>query len=394
MPEKQHNYGSDVEIVTINDREFIIVGTAHISKQSADLVRHVIEKEKPDTVCVELDQQRYKALVEEKKWDSLDLKTITKQKQLTTLLINLLLGSYQKKLGKKLGVTPGVELLEATKAADELNIPVELCDRDVRITLKRAWNSLSFFKKIQLVTSGIAGAFTDQDISEKQLVEIRQKDVLNEMMAELGKAMPVLKTVLIDERDGYLSHKMISVPGKKVVSIVGAGHMVGIKERLLNNKKVNLEELEQIPSPSPWVKIIGWAIPAVIILSIIFIGYSKGFTEAGDNALFWFLANGIPSALGVIVALGHPLTVLSAFFGAPFTSLTPLIGAGYVAAFVQAYFKPPLVSELKTLVDDASNLKMWWRNKALRVFLVLILSTIGSALGTWAGLYEILGNLF
>lgn len=394
MSEKKHTYGNDVEIVHLNAREFIIVGTAHISQQSADLVKMVIEKEKPDTVCVELDQQRYKALVEEKKWDNLDLKTVTKQKQLATLLINLLLGSYQKKLGKKLGVTPGVELLEATKTADQLNIPVELCDRDVRITLKRAWNSLSFFKKMQLLVSGAAGAFSDQDISEEQLSEIRQKDVLNEMMAELGKAMPALKTVLIDERDGYLTQKMIDAPGNKIVSVVGAGHMSGIKKLLLQNKTINLDEIEKIPASSPWVKIVGWTIPVVIILSILFIGYSKGFSEAGDNALFWFLANGIPSAIGVIAALGHPVTVLSAFFGAPFTSLTPLIGAGYVAAFVQAYFKPPVVHELKTVVDDASNIKKWWSNKVLRVFLVFILSSIGSVIGTYAGLYEILSNLF
>ena len=394
MTQKKHEYGSDVEIVEIADREYIIVGTAHISQQSADLVREVIEKEKPDTVCVELDQQRYKALVEEKKWENLDLKTVTRQKQLSTLLVNLLLSSYQKKLGKKLGVKPGIELLEATKVADENNIPVELCDRDVRITLRRAWKSLSFFKKMQLLSSGLAGAFVDQEISEEQLQEIRKKDVLNEMMAELGKAMPVLKKVLIDERDGYLTQKMREAPGKRIVSVVGAGHMGGIKSSLEKNQNINIEEIEQIPPASPWTKIIGWAIPVIIILSIGFIGYSKGLDHAGQNALFWFLANGIPSALGALLALGHPLTILSAFVGAPFTSLTPLIGAGYVAAFVQAYFKPPVVIELQNVMDDAANIKNWWTNKVLRVFLVFILSSLGSVLGTYVGAYEIISNLF
>jgi len=394
MTQKKHDYGNDVEIIDIDDREFIIVGTAHISQQSADLVREVIEKEKPDTVCVELDQQRYKALVEEKKWENLDLKTVTRQKQLSTLLVNLLLSSYQKKLGKKLGVKPGIELLEATKVAKENNIPVELCDRDVRITMRRAWKSLSFFKKMQLLSSGLAGAFVDQEISEEQLTEIRKKDVLNEMMAELGKAMPVLKTVLIDERDGYLTQKMTDAPGQKIVSVVGAGHMGGIKSSLEKNEKINLEEIEQIPPSSPWTKIIGWAIPVIIILSIVFIGYSKGLDQAGENALFWFLANGIPSALGALLAFGHPLTVLSAFFGAPFTSLSPLIGAGYVAAFVQAYFKPPVVYELQIVMDEAGNFKSWWKNKVLRVFLVFILSSLGSVFGTYVGAYEIISNLF
>lgn len=394
MSQRKHEYGADVEIIDIDDREFIIVGTAHISKESADLVREVIVKEKPDTVCVELDQQRYKALVEEKKWENLDLKTVTKQKQLSTLLVNLLLSSYQKKLGKKLGVKPGIELLEATKVADENNIPVELCDRDVRITMRRAWNSLSFFKKMQLLSSGLAGALVDQNISEEQLKEIRQKDVLNEMMAELGKAMPVLKKVLIDERDSYLTQKMLDAPGQKVVSVVGAGHMGGIKASLEKRQRTNLEEIEQIPPASPWTKIIGWAIPVIIILSIVFIGYSKGLDHAGENALFWFLANGIPSAIGALLAFGHPFTVLSAFFGAPFTSLTPLIGAGYVAAFVQAYFKPPVVLELQNVMDEAVSIKNWWTNKVLRVFLVFILSSLGSVLGTYVGAYEIISNLF
>ncbi|KAA3609899.1 MAG: TraB/GumN family protein [Calditrichaeota bacterium] len=394
MNETERDYGSDVEIVNVDGREYIIVGTAHISQQSADLVRKVIENEKPDTVCVELDQQRYKALREQKKWENLDLKTVTRQKQLATLLINLLLSSYQKRLGKKLGVMPGVELLEATKVADEHKIPVELCDRDVRITMRRAWNSLSFFKKMQLMTSGAAGAFTDQEISEEQLAEIRKKDVLNEMMNELGEAMPVLKTVLIDERDSYITQKMTESKGDKIVSVVGAGHMGGIKEGLLNNKKTNLEEIEQIPPASSVAKIIGWAIPIIIIASIFYIGYDKGLAQAGDNALFWFLANGIPSALGVLIALGHPFAVLSAFVGAPFTSLTPLIGAGYVAAFVQAYFKPPLVHEFRSVMDDAGEVKKWWANKVLRVFLVFILSSLGSVLGTYVGAYEIISNLF
>jgi pheromone shutdown-related protein TraB len=394
MSQIERDYGNDVEIVNVDGREYIIVGTAHISQQSADLVRKVIENEKPDTVCVELDQQRYKALREQKKWENLDLKTVTRQKQLATLLINLLLSSYQKRLGKKLGVMPGVELLEATKVADENEIPVKLCDRDVRITMRRAWNSLSFFKKMQLMTSGLAGVFTDQEISEEQLAEIRQKDVLNEMMSELGEAMPVLKTVLIDERDSYITQKMTEAKGKKIVSVVGAGHMGGIKKGLLNHTKTNLEEIEIIPPTSPVVKAIGWAIPAIIIASIFYIGYDKGLDQAGNNALYWFLANGIPSALGVIIALGHPFTVFAAFIGAPFTSLTPLIGAGYVAAFVQAYFKPPVVHEFKTVMDDAGEMKNWWSNKVLRVFLVFILASLGSVLGTYVGAYEIISNLF
>ena len=390
----EEKYSSDVHTVHLDGREFILVGTAHISQQSADLVREVIESEKPQRVCVELDQQRYKSLAEQRRWEALDLRSIIRQKQLSTLLINLLLASYQKKLGEKLGVAPGVELLEATQVAQDLNIPIELCDRDIRITLRRAWNSMPFGDKMKLLTSGLAGMLEEQEISEEKLSEIRQKDVLSEMIHQLGEAMPVLKRVLIDERDTYLAQKIRASAGEKVVAVVGAGHLSGIIEALQQNRRDDLKPLEVIPPVSSWIKWIGWGIPAIILGSIAYIGWSKGGAAAGDNLLFWVLANGIPSALGAIIALGHPFTILSAFFGAPFTSLTPVIGAGYVSAFVQLYFQPPVVKEFQTVSDDVSSFKKWWRNKLLRILLVFIFTSLGSLIGTYVGAYEIISNLF
>ncbi len=387
-------YGSDVNFLNVDDREIIVVGTAHISRQSVDLVREVIENEKPDTVCIELDPQRYKALSEQKRWESLDLKKLIKEKQLSTLIVNILLSSYQKKLGEKLGVMPGTELLEAANAAKENDIPISLCDREIRITLRRAWNSMSFFQKIKLMTGGLAGIFESNELTEEKLQEIRQKDVLSELMAELGKSMPVLKRVLLDERDSYLAQKIIKSEGKKIVAVVGAGHVNGIIAAINEKRNIDLSKIEIIPPASPWIKIIGWGIPAIIVTSIILIGYYKGLAAAGDNSLYWFLANGIPSAIGAIIALGHPITIISVFFAAPFTSLTPLIGAGYVAAFIQAYFNPPLVKEIQQVADDVNKPAMWWRNKLLRVLLVFILSGLGSLLGTYLGAYKIISNLF
>ena len=388
------DYGSDVNFLNVDDREIIVVGTAHISRQSVDLVREVIENEKPDTVCIELDPQRYKALSEQKRWESLDLKKLIKEKQLSTLIVNILLSSYQKKLGEKLGVMPGTELLEAANAAKENDIPISLCDREIRITLRRAWNSMSFFQKIKLMTGGLAGIFESNELTEEKLQEIRQKDVLNELMAELGKSMPVLKRVLLDERDSYLAQKIIKSEGRKIVAVVGAGHVNGIIAAINEKRNIDLSKIEIIPPSSPWIKIIGWGIPTIIVTSIILIGYYKGLAAAGDNSLYWFLANGIPSAIGAIIALGHPFTIITVFFAAPFTSLTPLIGAGYVAAFVQAYFKPPLVKEIQQVADDVNKPVMWWKNKLLRVLLVFILSGLGSLLGTYLGAYKIISNLF
>ena len=390
----ERNYPTDVEIVPVNGREFILIGTAHISQESTDLVRSVIEQEHPDVICVELDEQRYKTLSEKTKWENLDLKQIIRQKQLMTLLVNLLLASYQKRLGQQLGVSPGTELLEATKVAQELNIPLALVDRDVRITLRRAWNSMSFWEKMKLLGSGFIGAVEGEEISEEMLSEIRQSDVLTELMNELGEFMPVLKGVLIDERDTYIAQKTRDAAGQKVVAVVGAGHLSGIKQALLENRMDDLSVIEQVPPPSPVGKIIGWGIPALIIGMIVYIGITQGASAAGDNLLYWVLANGIPSAIGAVIALAHPLTIAISFFGAPLTSLTPVIGAGYVAAFVQAYFAPPVVREFKTVGDDISHWRKWWQNKLLRVLLVFILTSLGSILGTYLGAAEIISNLF
>jgi pheromone shutdown-related protein TraB len=391
---KKNNYTEDVHLFNKDGRAFIIVGTAHISRQSADLVRQVIENEKPDVVCVELDEKRYKALSDRNRWENLDLKQIIKEKQLSTLVINLVLASYQKKLGEKLGVSPGIELLEAVSVANENNILIELCDREVRITLRRAWHSMSFWQKLKLIAGGFGGIFEKQELDEEKLAELRSKDVLSEMMDELGKAMPVLKKVIIDERDTYLAEKMKQSKGEKIVSVVGAGHVNGIIKSLESNDRIDLKAIEIIPKPSPAAKIIGWGIPVIIIASILYIGYSKGLNEAGDNALFWILANGIPSAIGALIALAHPLTILSAFLAAPITSLSPLIGAGYVAAFVQVYFQPPLVKDFQTVADSARKFSMWWKNKLLKVLLVFILASLGSVLGTYVGLFEIVKNVF
>ncbi len=380
-------------MLELGGRRFFLVGTAHISQQSVDLVREVIEGERPDCVCVELDQQRYEALSQEKTFQAQDLREIIRNRQLAALLMNLLLASYQKRLGMKLGVTPGKELLEATRAAQENDIPIALCDRDVRITLRRAWAAISFWHKLQLASGVMASAFEDVEISEEELARIRQQDVLSELMRELGEAMPRLKTSLIDERDTYLAQKIREAPGQKIVAVVGAGHIEGMSRAMAAEQDVDLEDIESIPPASPIWKWVGWAIPGLIVGSIAWIGATQGFTQAGENALYWFLANAIPSGIGGLLAFAHPLTTLAAFFAAPFTSLTPVIGAGYVAAFVQTWFVPPTVHEIQTVGEAISTAKGWWTNRLLRILLVFLLTTLGSVIGTWVGGFEIVSNL-
>ena len=387
-------YPEDVQLLTIEGREIFLVGTAHVSQESIDLVQRVIANEKPDCVCVELDDKRYKALSGRKRWESLDLKEIIKNKQLSTLLVNLILSSYQKKLGMQLGVMPGAELLQATREAEKYSIPVSLCDRDVRVTLRRAWHGTSFFKKGYLLATLLMSLFDNTEITEEKLEELKKKDVLSELMSELGEAMPVLKKVLIDERDIYLSEKIKMSAGKKMVAVVGAGHVEGIKKRIIEDNSKVMQEISRFPPVSSWVKALGWAIPILIIGSLVGIGIQKGGSAAGANLLYWILANGIPSAIGALLAWAHPITIASAFAAAPVTSLTPVIGAGYGTAFVQVLVRPPIVKEFETVAEDMSTVAGWWRNKLLRVFLAFLLPGFGSLIGTWIGGVEIISNLF
>ena len=393
-PFPAHDYSDDVAVIRHDDKTILLVGTAHISQQSADLVEEVITGERPDTVCIELDEKRFTALSQPERWENLDLKQIIRKKQLSTLLVNLVLSSYQKKLGGQLGIQPGAELLAAAKAAENLDIPVELCDRDVRVTLRRAWKATSFFRKGYLMATLLASLFDKTELDEEKLTELRNKDVLSEMMKEIGEALPAAKHVLIDERDIFMAEKIKATPGKRIVAVVGAGHMQGIQRVIKEDNSSRMEEINTIPPVSKGWKIAGWSIPAAILLSLGVIGFRQGAGEAGANALYWILANGIPSAIGAMIAFGHPATIISAFAGAPITSLTPVIGAGYVCAFVQVMTQPPMVKEFEAVSTDISTVRGWWQNRLLRIFLVFIMTGLGSSIGTWVGGYRIFTNLF
>ncbi len=383
----------DVHRVDVAGREIWLVGTAHVSRRSVDLVREIIEREKPDAVCIELDEGRYEALSQEKKFAEQDLREVLRNKQLATLLLNLALASYQRRLGLHLGVAPGSELMEAAKVAEENGIPMVLCDRDVRITLRRAWQSISWWQRIRLLAEIVVSVFDSPEVSEDELERIRDQDVVTEVMNELGRMMPDLKRVLIDERDAYLAHEILEADGRRVVAVVGAGHIDGMKKRLEREELADMDEITSIPSDG-WIwKIVGWSIPAVIVGSIVAIAIMQGPEAAGENAMIWFLANAIPSGLGAVIALGHPATVLAAAFSAPFTSLTPLIGAGYVAAFTQLWARPPRVSDFSTIGDDLTNPRRWWQSRLMRIFLVFVLTTLGSLIGTWAGGFGVIKNL-
>ena len=268
-----------------------------------------------------------------------------------------------------------------------------LCDRDVRVTLRRAWHATSLLKKGYLLATLCTSLFDTTELDEQKLADMRRKDVLSELINELGAALPHTKEVLIDERDVFMAEKIKQTSGQRLVAVVGAGHMEGISRVIGEDNRSRMDTISTVPPVGLGWKIAGWLIPGLIVLALASIGVRHGLDDLINNALYWTLAHGIPASLGAMLALAHPMTIVSAFVAAPFTSLSPLIGAGYVCAFVQVMACPPVVREFEAAGQDIGVFSGWWKNKLLRIFLVFFLTTFGSALGTWLGGYRILTNV-
>lgn len=374
---------TDTHRLTIDDREYVLVGTAHISQESVATVKAAIAGENPDTVCVELDEQRHRALRNPRHWESLNLVQIIKQGQAPFLLTNLALASFQKRMGLQTGVKPGAELAAAAETAENLGMGLELVDREIRTTLLRAWRKAGFWKKMSLLATLLASMFDSQEMNEEELARLRQTDTLSAMLDEMAEVLPTVKTILVDERDTYMAHYIRQAPGKKIVAIVGAAHLPGILKKLGQTfSEEEIRELSVVPAKSGLSKVLPWLIPAIVV-ALFIAGFMTGNTQQlADAAVAWILANGLLSALGALIALGHPLTILAAFVAAPITSLNPTIGAGFVTGLVQAFVAPPQVRDMERVAEDIARLSGWWRNRLTRVLLVFFLSSLGSAIGT------------
>ncbi|MGX4670999.1 TraB/GumN family protein [Cerasibacillus sp. JNUCC 74] len=368
--------------IHIGDKEYILIGTAHVSKHSAEQVKEVIEIEKPDAVCVELDEQRYQSLKDENKWKNMDIFKVIKEKKASLLLMNLAISSFQKRMAKQFGINPGQEMIQGIESAKEIGAKLVLADRNIQITFSRIWHNIGLKGKALLLTQVIASIFSNESISEEELEKMKQQDTINTILQEFTDSFPKLKKPLIDERDQYLAQKIKEAPGNKVVAVLGAAHVPGITEQI--QKEHDLTKLRELPSKSKLPKLIGWSIP-VFILAIILYTFLSNPAAGWEQTLSWIIWNGGLSAIGAILALGHPLTILTAFVVAPITSLNPLLAAGWFAGFVQAYVRRPHVSDFESLSEDVFTVKGFWRNKVTRVLLIVMLANIGSSLGTFIG---------
>jgi pheromone shutdown-related protein TraB len=375
---------NNIHSLFFEEKEIILVGTAHVSKESAQLVGDVIETEKPHTVCVELCEARYQSIRQKDKWLDTDIIKVIKEKKSFLLLSNLLLASFQKRIADKFDIVPGAEMIKAIEAGEAIGAGIHLADRNIRITLTKTWRAMGWWGKIKLLFQLLLSMGEIRDINEEDIEKMKKEDVLETLLADVGKSLPVLKDILIDERDQYLTHKIRTAPGDKIVAVVGAGHVPGIKKYW--NAEIDMDRLNQIPPKGKLSGLFKWIIPLGILILFIWGFYRGGADVGADMITWWIMANGILAGLGAAIALAHPLTILSSILAAPLTSLNPMIAAGWVSGLVEAFSRKPKVRDFENLPRDILSIKGFWKNKITRILLVVVFTNLGSSIGTFVAI--------
>ena len=388
-----------VKVVQLKNSEVTLVGTAHVSKLSVEMVEEKIGTGDYDCIAVELCAPRLENITNQAWWKNLDIYQVFKKKKAGLLLINLALTAYQKRLAERIGVEAGKEMIRAVELAREKGIRLEVIDRNISTTLHRLVTEVSFWQKFKIVGGLIAGVFVGEEISEEQVEDLKRGDMLHAVVSEFGEELPEIKRVLIDERDEYMVGRLSQISEdfhapKKILALVGAGHLIGMMPNLKSPPDAaHLEELDRKPPPSKLGLYIGWGI-CVLILSMFVVGFKQSPELGGQLVITWILLNGGLCALGTLIAFGHPVSTIAAFFAAPLTSLNPTIGAGMVVGLVESYMRKPKVSDFETLRDDITHYSMWWKNRVARLLLIFFLSSFGSMIGTYAAGASIVTQLW
>lgn len=372
------------------EKNIILIPTAHVSVESVKLVKDTIDEFNPDSICVELDEGRYNNIINSKDWKNTNIIDIIKQKKVTLLIANLILSAYQANIAKKLKTKPGAEMMQGINSANELNKNLVLADRDIQITFKRIWRKMKFLEKCKLIFSFVFSKDEEENISEEDLEELIKRENLENVIIDMGKEYPQIAKVLLHERDKYLAYKIKNAPGEKIIAILGAAHSLGVEKEIYNN--YDIDELNKIPEKSRFSKILPWLIP-VAIISLIIYGFTKNINTGFDQIKSWFLYNSVLAGLFTAIVLGHPLSILTAFIAAPFTSLNPFLACGWFAGLVEATIRKPTVEDVNNIPRDIFRVKGILTNRFLKALLIVIAANLGSSIGTIIAGTSIIKNI-
>lgn len=388
-------------IVELGGTRYTLLGTAHVSADSAEDVRRLIRSGDFEAVAIELCDSRHQNLSDPDALGGQDLFAIFRQGKAGMVAASLALGAFQQRVAEQSGIEPGAEMRAALEESRRRELPLLLIDRDVGITLKRIYHNVPWWQRFSLFSGLLGSVLSRQEVKPEEIERLKEGDVLESTFSEFAAESEALFTPLITERDRYMVMRLAeeAPPGRyrNVLVVIGAGHLKGMAETLEAplppSPREEREKLDTTPPPSKVWRALPWLV-TVLVLTGFAIGFSRN-TELGWQLVGeWFLINGVFSALATTIALAHPVTIAATFFAAPLTSLNPTIGAGFVAAGVELFMRKPKVRDFSTLRHDVTALRGWWRNRVSRTLLVFLLATLGSAAGTWVAGFRIAGALF
>lgn len=395
-------HAEPVTTVDVDGVSITILGTAHISKSSADAVEHMIDDGDYDAVALELCQNRFDGIKDPNALARMDLLEIIRKGKGTMVMASLALGAFQQRLADQLGVEPGADMRAGIKSAEAKDLPVLLIDRDLGVTLKRVYRSVPWWRRLSVFSMLMASVISKRSISEQEVEQLKQHDALDAAFNQFAEQSAEIYQPLIDERDHYMAARLIqeakSSGCKRILAVVGAGHMAGMLRYFASMQAQHespaeeVAKLEQVPPASMVWHMIPWLIVAVILT-----GFAVGFSHSSELGWglvqTWVLINGTLAALGAMLVGAHPITIVSAFIAAPLTSLNPTISAGVVTAAVEAMVRKPSVGDFVTLRVDTSHFKGWWTNRVAHTFMVFFMTGMGSVLGTYVAGYKIFESI-
>ncbi|WP_018878475.1 TraB/GumN family protein [Thioalkalivibrio sp. ALE28] len=387
-------------VLQLGDTEVVVLGTAHVSRASADKVRALVDIGAFDSVAIELCESRQRAMLDPDAIGRMDLFSVMRKGQAPMIAASLALGAYQQRLADQYGIEPGAEMRAAMDGALDRGLPLALIDRDIGLTLRRTYRAVRWWERMGLIGGLFGSVLSREKIDESEIERLKEGDMLESTFSEFAEQSEDLYRTLIEERDHYMAahlRRLAANPDtRRILAVVGAGHLPGIAEQAedhLTPPDAILEALDQAPPKARWPKVIPW-----VVIGVILAGFAIGFSRNPDIGVQmvtdWVLINGGLAAIGAIVALAHPLTVLTAALAAPLTSLNPTIGVGFVAAAAELFLRKPRVSDFASLRQDTTTPRGWWRNRVSRVLLVFLLTTLGSAAGTYIGGARVFSHLF
>jgi len=395
--------GQPIERMRRDGVDYVILGTAHVSRASVHAVEALLETEHFDAVAVELCASRAHGIRDPEAFKQLDLFQVIRQGKAGMVAASLVLGSFQKRLAAQYGIEPGAEMKAAMDGADARNLPVWLVDREVGTTLKRAWRSVGFFQRFGLLAGMLGSVFEREEIAEADIEKLKESDLLESAFSEFATNSAPLYHALIAERDTFMAARLREngmrmdpdAPTRKVLVVIGAGHLKGMSEQLAHqhgDAQGLADDLAVTPPASPWPKILAVGLVLAIFVAIGFAFYRSPSLGA-DAVKSWILLTGGLSALGALIAGGHPLSIVAAFVAGPLKPFRPGIPSGAFSAMAEAWIRKPRVIDFEHLRDDITHWTGWWKNRVARTLLNFFLVCMGTIAGEYIAGFHIIRSL-